>query len=378
MMNKNVLVQKGIKSFYLTALIALFCLILSAISISFVKNFKSILYIDGSYIIISAITFVFFILFCIWLSNSSIKRISGELITASYETWTSIILSVILLLAIVAGFILSINFKLIKLQQYLHPVAFLLVALWAVYCIIIAAFNKDIRNQLKTVILTIHPNKNVIFGTLSMLESHGCPFCEVRLPWNSQDYAQEDTEFTCPACETSFKVHKSLTGFNVKRVRPGGYHTSLASSAFIKSKSFTAFWGTSIVHEILKGLLLIGVGIYYLKYLESMVTNSNFPSPLDLAILAATLGGFVLIGTFYDKAPEKIRIALKRSAKQLLTSAILFTLEFFLLLLASSITDKVLSWSDWIIVVVTSVIMAFTAYKFTDGLMMLVEIVREL
>ncbi|MGD0168060.1 MAG: hypothetical protein ABSC51_12370 [Gaiellaceae bacterium] len=126
---------------------------------------------------------------------------------------------------------------------------------------------------------------------------------------------------------------------------------------------------------IIQALLIVGIMLYFINYIKSIADKTSYPSPLDLAILSATLGGFILIGAFYDKSKENIKTFLRRTGVYFLIASLTFCIEFFFLLVVGSITDNPLTLIDWVIISFTLIMMIPSSLSFTLGLTELVNII---
>lgn len=128
---------------------------------------------------------------------------------------------------------------------------------------------------------------------------------------------------------------------------------------------------------VLYSLVAVGIVAYFLRYISALVTREPTPSPLQLATVAAALGGLILIGAFYkEKSP--IEPELKRIAKLFLGAAVSFIIVFLLLQAVSMIKSPTLGWAEWLLVVMTGISITAAGITLCLALIFLIRVIRHL
>jgi hypothetical protein len=82
-----------------------------------------------------------------------------------------------------------------------------------------------------------------------------------------------------------------------------------------------------ITFAVVGTVMYAAVFAYYINYIGNLTGNLDYN--FEMAILSATLGGFVLIGGFLDKAPSTAKKDLVSSATGFLASAVFSTIFVF-------------------------------------------------
>lgn len=157
---------------------------------------------------------------------------------------------------------------------------------------------------------------------------------------------------------------------------------------------------TRLIPGILGPLILAGVAAYFLRYFSSLKDGESVESPLTLAMVAVTLGGFVLLGAFYKERSERqdepqVQNAvsnepvsgkeLKRAAKFFLGAAICFVVTFLMvpaLGMAKSpggqFANVLTRVGDYLIMIVAAVAIGGALITFTIGIVSLANIIRKM
>ena len=93
----------------------------------------------------------------------------------------------------------------------------------------------------------------------------------------------------------------------------------------------------TIIFTITFPIIYVAVGFYYLKYLLALAENLGYN--FEMAILSATLGGFVLVGGFLEKSNVSLRKELINVGRWFLMSAVFSSIFAFVVPLLA-VTDK--------------------------------------
>lgn len=116
-------------------------------------------------------------------------------------------------------------------------------------------------------------------------------------------------------------------------------------------------------------VMYVAVAYYYIKYIVNFTEYSGYD--FEMAILSATLGGFVLIGGFLDKTSSTVKKNLINSAKGFLTSAVFSTIFVFTLPM-SAVIEPEQAFAHYYLVVVLLASMIITVLSFTFGVSVLI------
>lgn len=139
--------------------------------------------------------------------------------------------------------------------------------------------------------------------------------------------------------------------------------------------------------NFLSGLLyvLIAVGVlaYFITYIKSLVTHESVASPLNLAGIAATIGGLILVGAFYkEKGGTNEELALggelRRIAKFFLGAAVSLTIAFLLFEAVRLMNSPSLTWSDWLLIYVDAIAIAVAGGTLSFALARLARVIPRL
>jgi len=84
-----------------------------------------------------------------------------------------------------------------------------------------------------------------------------------------------------------------------------------------------------IIFGVVGVVMYFSVAVYFMDYMGKYAEKPGYN--FEMAILSATLGGFVLIGGFLDKTPSTAKKDLINSAKGFLTSAVFSAIFVFTL-----------------------------------------------
>lgn len=124
-----------------------------------------------------------------------------------------------------------------------------------------------------------------------------------------------------------------------------------------------------VIFGIVGTVMYFSVVVYYLNYMKDYAENLGYN--FEMAILSATIGGFVLIGGFLDKTPPTVRKDLINSAKGFLTAAVFSTIFGFTLPLgAITKPEQVIAYYLLLFVLIAS--MMITVLGFTWGVSVLI------
>ena len=124
-----------------------------------------------------------------------------------------------------------------------------------------------------------------------------------------------------------------------------------------------------IIFGVVGTVMYFSVAAYYIKYMGNFAENSGYN--FEMAMLSATLGGFVLIGGFLNKTSPTVNKDLINSAKGFLTSAVFSTIFVFTLPMgAVTKPDQALAYYLLIFVLIVS--MMITVLGFTWGVSVLI------
>ena len=380
----RITVNAQIKNFYVTSIFALVTLALSSFSFSMAYNqivlTEKSIYLENSFLAAAIIFLSLFFIFSLALKYPSITKFYIKT-AQSDESTSTILFSILFLVAFIAIFAIVIWFKIIEIPESLFKI---LLISWVIYSLILLFLVKNLGIQLYIFTrIAIQKNKkdmesyNLVPGINDILLSK-CPFCHVPLPWDFEKYQTPNKEFTCPACKTSFLIYKSAKVYKIRTISQIIDGINVSNKPHIDYKAIVDSTIELICVAIIWPLLTVGVVIYIINYLASMPKNIQYTSPLDISILAATLGGFALIGTFYDKAHPKIKPSLRRSGQFFLAAALFFTILFFLLQIVTSINDKSLTNIDWFVVVVTVLVTCISSFSLSSAVVDLTSIIFKL
>ena len=134
---------------------------------------------------------------------------------------------------------------------------------------------------------------------------------------------------------------------------------------------------TDVSFQLLYMLIVVGILVYVIRYIDSLVHDKPVDSPLQLALVASALGGFILLGAFYGQTPA-VRIHLKRIAKSFLAAAISFIMVYLLLNIVHLMKSPTLSWIDQAIVYAAAFFITSASVSFALALVWLTRILRKL
>jgi len=128
---------------------------------------------------------------------------------------------------------------------------------------------------------------------------------------------------------------------------------------------------------ILYLLVFFGVFAYFVRYINSLASKEAATSPLQLATIAAALGGLILVGAFYNKEAPLER-ELRNAAKLLLGAAVSFTVTFLLLEYVSLIKSPTLNFGEWLVVIAAGFAIVTGGITLCLGLVYIIELIRKL
>ena len=89
-----------------------------------------------------------------------------------------------------------------------------------------------------------------------------------------------------------------------------------------------------LIFGIVGVIMYFAVFIYYMKYIGNFPKNAetlNLGYNFDIGILSATIGGFALIGGFFDKTPASVKKELINTSRCFLITAVFSTIFTFIL-----------------------------------------------
>ena len=157
---------------------------------------------------------------------------------------------------------------------------------------------------------------------------------------------------------------------------------------------------TRLIPGILYPLILAGVALYFLRYFSSLKNGESVESPLTLAMVAVTLGGFILLGAFYKERSERqdepqVQKAvsneplsgkeLKRVAKLFLGAAICFVVTFLMVPAlgmpkspGGQFTNVLTQVGTCLIMIVAAVAIGGALIAFTMAIVSLANIIRKM
>ena len=138
---------------------------------------------------------------------------------------------------------------------------------------------------------------------------------------------------------------------------------------------------SNLFFQALYVLIVVGILAYLIKYIDALVHNKPVESPLQLALAATALGGFILIVAFYEREgdyEQKLKKELKRVAKFFLAAAVSFIIAYLLLFVIQSLNSPTLGPLDWFLGVFTAASMVSAAIFFAQALVELISILRNL
>lgn len=116
-------------------------------------------------------------------------------------------------------------------------------------------------------------------------------------------------------------------------------------------------------------VMYFSVAVYYINYMGNFAENLGYD--FEMAILSATLGGFVLIGGFLEKTNPRVKKDLVNAAKGFLTSAVFSTIFGFTLPMgAMTKPEQVVAYYLLIFVIIVSMMIAVLG--FTWGVSVLI------
>lgn len=124
-----------------------------------------------------------------------------------------------------------------------------------------------------------------------------------------------------------------------------------------------------IIFGVVGTVMYFSVAIYYIKCIGNVAQNLGYN--FEMAILSATLGGFVLIGGFLDKTPSTTKKDLINSAKGFLTSAVFSTIFGFTLPMGA-VTKPEQAIAYYLLIVVITASMMIAVLGFTWGVSVLI------
>lgn len=128
-------------------------------------------------------------------------------------------------------------------------------------------------------------------------------------------------------------------------------------------------------------LLVSAMLVYFYRYISSLVQLQLTDSPLTLSAISIALGGFILLGAFYqDKslAEEARNKELKKIAKLFLGAGVSFVITFLLLNWVHEIKSQQLTLLEWAVVYSTAFVMAAAGVCLSGGLVLLVRYIWRL
>jgi len=124
-----------------------------------------------------------------------------------------------------------------------------------------------------------------------------------------------------------------------------------------------------IIFTIVGTVMYLSVAVYYIKYIGDYAENPGYN--FEMAILSATLGGFVLISGFLDKTPSSAKKDLVNSAKGFLTSAVFSTIFGFTLpMIEITEPEQTVAFNFLLIVLIASMVLSIVG--FTWGVSVLI------
>ncbi len=124
-----------------------------------------------------------------------------------------------------------------------------------------------------------------------------------------------------------------------------------------------------IIFGIVGTVMYFSVAVYYIKYMGNFAENAGYD--FEMAILSATLGGFVLIGGFLEKTSPRVKKDLVNAAKGVLTSAVFSTIFVFTLPMGA-VTKPEQALAYYLLIFVLIVSMMITVLGFTWGVSVLI------
>lgn len=137
-------------------------------------------------------------------------------------------------------------------------------------------------------------------------------------------------------------------------------------------------WSTleSVLFVVLYPVVAAGIIVYFVRYMGSLVTREPAHSPLELATIAAALGGLILLGAFY-RENKPLGPELKKIAKLFLGAAVSLTVLFFLFEMVASM-QSTLGLGEWLVIVVTWAAMLVAGLSLGLALVLLIGVIRQL
>lgn len=138
----------------------------------------------------------------------------------------------------------------------------------------------------------------------------------------------------------------------------------------------------NILLAFLYSLIVIGTVAYIYRYIFALIKHEEIESPIQLAITAITLGGFILLGAFYRRGLEYEQ-RLKTIAKLFLLAAIFFIIVLLLLNISAMIQSPPENWLsqviiEWLLPVVVSISIIVASISFAVALVFLLNMLRDL
>lgn len=124
-----------------------------------------------------------------------------------------------------------------------------------------------------------------------------------------------------------------------------------------------------IIFGIVGTVMYFSVALYYIKYMGNFAESLGYN--FEMAILSATLGGFVLIGGFLEKTNPRVKKDLVNAAKGFLTSAVFSTIFVFTLPMGA-VTKPEQALAYYLLIFVLIASMMVTVLGFTWGVSVLI------
>ncbi len=106
----------------------------------------------------------------------------------------------------------------------------------------------------------------------------------------------------------------------------------------------------SLLMAILYPVVAAGIVIYFVHYMGSLITHEPAQSPLELAGVAAALGGFILLSAFF-KEGVPLEAELRRIAKLFLGVVVSLTVLFFVFEMATTMKSPTLGLGEWSVII---------------------------
>lgn len=148
--------------------------------------------------------------------------------------------------------------------------------------------------------------------------------------------------------------------------------------SYFTTRTIIDVYLANIAVIIIYPLLLIGVFAYIFNYFTSLINEKPATNPLDLAGIAGTIGGLILVSAFYqDKNIETTNARkLKTIAKLFLGSAVSFVVLFFLSELSSMMGTTTASLTVIIINVALATAIIAACLSMGMALALLIQVIK--